>query len=65
MRIASTRCPTRGWGGPRVVAISRRVKSKKLGSPIQLCVWGPAYGVLSFFCTGMLSGLFFRPRSPG
>ena len=27
-----------GWGGPRVVAIGRMVKSEKLGSPIQLCV---------------------------
>ena len=48
VRIASTRGPPRGWGGPRVVAIGRKVKSEKLGSPIQLCVWGPAKGFLSF-----------------
>ena len=36
-------------GGPLVVAIGRRLKSEKLGSPIQLCLLGPAKGVLSFF----------------
>ena len=48
-----------GWGGPRVVAIGywvgelwlsvtgKEVKSENsgLGSPIHLCVWGPAKGV--------------------
>ena len=47
---------SRGWGGPRGVAIGhweRRVKSENngLGSPVQLHVWGPAKGmrrVISF-----------------
>ena len=51
------------------MAIGKRVKSENngLGSPIQLCVWEPAKGVLSFFAPEplMLGGLIFRPCSPG
>ena len=41
------------------MAIGGRVKSEELGSPIQLCVWGPDKGVLSFFARECWVGYFF------